>query len=133
MRFAKWVFTIAAIYGILVMTPQYFLEQRVGQDFPPPITHPEYFYGFAGVTLAWQIMFLVIARDPVRYRLAMIPAILEKASWGIAVVALYAHGRVPNPVLVFGLLDSILGILFVVAFLRTPNRPMITEAGARAA
>ena len=68
MNFAKWVFLLAGIYGLLVVTPQFFLEQRVNRDYPPAITHPEYFYGFAGVALAWQVAFLIISRDPARYR-----------------------------------------------------------------
>jgi hypothetical protein len=49
MKFAKLVFTIAGVYGILVILPQYFLEAKNGRDFPPPINHPEYYYGFIGV------------------------------------------------------------------------------------
>jgi hypothetical protein len=41
MTFAKRVFLIAGVYGVLVLAPQYFLEARIGRDFPPPITHPE--------------------------------------------------------------------------------------------
>ena len=37
------------------------MEARVGRDYPPAITHPEYFYGFLGVAAAWQVAFLVIA------------------------------------------------------------------------
>src|SRR5690349_14982683 len=72
-RFATRVFTIAGIYGLIVLIPQYFTESRFATDFPPALTHAEYFYGFLGVTVAWQICFLVIARDPVRMRPVMIP------------------------------------------------------------
>ena len=77
MKFARIVFLIAGIYGILVLTPLYFLEQTIGRETPPPITHPEFFYGFLGVALAWQVLFLLIAHNPVRYRPMMIPSILE--------------------------------------------------------
>jgi hypothetical protein len=40
------------IYGLLLMFPIYGLEARIGQRPPPPITHPEYYYGFVGTTLA---------------------------------------------------------------------------------
>ena len=73
MRFAKWVFLLAGVSGILLVVPPYFLERQTSEDYPPPITHPEYYYGFFGVTLAWQFLFLVIASDPVRYRRAMLP------------------------------------------------------------
>ena len=68
MRFARWVFRLAGIYGLIVLLPQYFLEERIGRDDPPPITHPEHFYAFLGVAVAWQVAFLVIAQDPIRYR-----------------------------------------------------------------
>jgi hypothetical protein len=65
MRFARWVFLIAGIYGLLVVTPQYFMEGVIART-TGPITHPEYFYGFVGVVVAFQLVFLVVARDPIR-------------------------------------------------------------------
>lgn len=120
MKFASRVFLVAGIYGLLVLVPQYFLESRIGRDYPPPITHPEHFYGFLGVAVAWQVLFLLISRDPVRLRLAMLPAILEKASFGLAAVALHLQGRIPPAVLAAGTIDLVLGLLFLVAFRRTP-------------
>jgi len=118
-KFAKWTFLVAGIYGLLAVVPQYFLESRIGIDYPPPITHPEYFYGFIGVTVAWQIAFLIISRDPQRYRPLMIAAIVEKYSYVIAVLVLYGKNRVSNPVLVTALIDLVLGTLFAVAFKKT--------------
>ena len=68
MVFASRTFFIAGIYGLLALVPMYFLEGRIGRDYPPPINHPEHFYGFLGVAVAWQAAFLVIGRDPVRFR-----------------------------------------------------------------
>jgi len=119
MAFAKRTFLIAGIYGLIVLLPQYLLEAKSGRDFPPAITHPEYYYGFIGVAVAWQIAFLVLAKDPVRYRGMMIPAIIEKASFAIAVGVLFALNRVSLPMLGAGFVDLILGLLFVVAYLRT--------------
>jgi hypothetical protein len=68
MKLARWIFAIAGIYGILVIAPLYFAEGPIAQNDPPAITHPEFFYGFVGVTLAWQLVFLSIARNPMRYR-----------------------------------------------------------------
>ena len=64
MKFAKWTYLIAGIYGLLILLPQYFLEVQNGIDYPPPINHPEYYYGFIGIAVAWQIAFLIISRDP---------------------------------------------------------------------
>jgi hypothetical protein len=119
MILAKRVFFVAGIYGILVLTPLYFLEARVGRDFPPAITHPEYFYGFLGVALAWQVLFLILARDPVRYRLMMLPAILEKVSYGIAILVLFLQERLPALVLGSASIDFVFAGLFALAFLRT--------------
>jgi hypothetical protein len=122
MTFARWLFRIAGIYGLLVLTPIYFMESRIGQDSPLEITHPEYFYGFVGVGLAWQVAFLVIGQGPVRYRLMMIPAIVEKATFAAAAAVLYAQQRIPGPVFAAGMVDLTWGVLFAVAFWRTRGR-----------
>ena len=118
--FARRVFLIAGIYGLIVLPPQYFLEQQIGRDYPPAITHPEHFYGFIGVALAWQLAFLVIARDVVRFRPLMIPAIVEKLSFGIAALVLFALGRIPGVLLGFGLIDLLLAVMFAISRSRTP-------------
>jgi hypothetical protein len=124
MTFAKRVFLIAAIYGLIVLVPQYFLEAKTGRDSPPAITHPEYYYGFIGVAIAWQIVFVIISRDPVRYRPIMLAAILEKASFGFPAIALYLTGRLSPQMLVAGLLDLMLGGLFIAAYRRTVRAPV---------
>lgn len=121
MNLARKVFLIAAIYGVLALVPQYFMEQRIGRDFPPPITHPEQFYGFIGVALAWQFLFFVISRDPVRYRPAMVPAILEKLAFGIPCIILYMQKRIAAPVLAVAMIDLLLAALFTISFIRTPR------------
>jgi len=122
-RFARNVFTGAGIYGLIVMLPQYFLAARIGRDTPPAITHQEYFYGFIGVVVAWQIVFLLIGRDPERYRLLMIPSVLEKLAFGVPAIILYTQGRVPGSLLFFGLLDLTLGALFVASWRATAEAP----------
>ena len=122
-RFARKVFTGAGIYGLVVLVPKYFLAERIGRDTPPPITHQEYFYGFVGVAVAWQFVFLLIGRDPERYRPLMIPAVLEKLAFGVPAIILYAQGNLPGSVLFFGLLDLTLGALFVAASRATANVP----------
>lgn len=119
MRFARFAFTGAAIYGILVLAPQYFLEARIGRDYPPPITHPEHFYGFVGVALAWQFAFLLIARNPARYRPFMPIAVLEKLAFGVPAIVLYLQGRLHVHALGAGLLDLLLGTLFAISYLKT--------------
>jgi hypothetical protein len=119
MNLARWVFRIAAVYGVIALLPMYWLERQIGQDQPPAITHPEFFYGFVGVALAWQIVFWMIGRDPTRYRLLMLPAVLEKATFSIATFVLFAQERLHVPMLIAGSIDFVLGLLFAISFLRT--------------
>ena len=93
MKFAKIVFWVAAVWGVLVLTPLYFMFNLIGKNDPPAITHPGFFYGFIGAALAWQVAFGIIATDPVRFRLLMIPSVLEKFSYNIAVVILVMQQR----------------------------------------
>lgn len=119
MKFAQRVYQIAGIYGLVALLPMYFMEDRTGRDFPPAITHPEYYYGFIGVAVAWQVAFLIMSRDPVRYRLLMIPSVIEKFSFGIAVVVMFGFGRVNELMLAAAVVDMVLGTLFVVSYVKT--------------
>ena len=123
MKFTRWVFLLAGVWGIVVLAPLYFLEQFVGAQHPPAITHPEYFYGFIGVALAWQILFLIIANDPIRYRGAMLAGVVEKFAFVLAVYALLAKQRVDDSMAVAATVDLLLGMLFIVAFVRTSAAP----------
>jgi hypothetical protein len=121
MRFAKWVFLLAGISGVVLVVPPYFLEEQFGQDHPPPVNHPEFYYGFFGVTLSWQFLFLVIGADPIRFRTAMIPAMCEKASFAVAIPVLFALERVTAIWIGFAAMDGLWLVLFVIAYLRTPK------------
>ena len=122
MKFAKSIYLLSGLYGLLVLIPQYFLQARNGINFPPTINHPEYFYGFIGVAAAWQIGFLTISKDPQRYGPLMIATVIEKYSYGFPVLVLYVQGRLAVPILVTGLIDLILGTLFVVAYKKVGTR-----------
>jgi len=121
MKFARVIFGLAGVYGLGVVLPMYFERARFERVAPPVVTHLELYYGFVGVTLAWQVAFLIIAARPVRYRLIMIPSILEKFSYGIAVLVLGFQNRVAPVATAFGTVDLVLGVLFVVAYLRTAS------------
>jgi len=122
MKFAKVVFWIAAVWGILVITPLYFLYDTIGRQDPPPITHPGFYYGFTGCALAWQFAFVVIARDPVRFRAMMIPSVFEKFSFAASQTVLFLQHRLHASDLFLGGIDCFLGILFLIAFVRTSGQ-----------
>jgi hypothetical protein len=92
MRFAKWVFAAAGIWGISITLPLYVLSDFIGRRSPPAINHVEFYYGFIGVTIAWQFAFLLIAKDPQRLRFMMLPSIFEKVARHNTLAAL-SHPR----------------------------------------
>lgn len=120
-NFARRVFLFATVFGFLVVPPLFFLEGTLGRQFPPEITHPEFYYGFAGAVLSWQVVYLLIALDPPRYRPLMLLGALCKASFAIAVFTLVALGRTPLGPSLLVLGDVVLTPLFVWAFWATRN------------
>lgn len=121
MRFAKIVFLVAGILGLIELTPLYFMFDVIGRQDPPPMTHPGFYYGFVGVAMAWQIAFIVISRDPVRLRPMMIPALIEKFIYAVTFLSLYLQSRIHPSDLAFGVVDLLFGILFLTAFFKTAS------------
>lgn len=120
MNFPRRVFQVAAIYGLLALLPQYLVELGLGSAEPVRLARPEYFYGFIGVAVAWQLVFLLIARDVRRYRPLMLIGVLEKLSFGLATIPLFAAHRIAADMLAAGLIDLTLGTFFVLAYRATP-------------
>lgn len=117
-RFSHMVFLVAGIYGVLALAPGYFSEKMLAALAPPAINHPEFYYGFLGVALAWQVAFFIIARDPQRFRPIIPAAILEKLGFFAACCVLLALGRVPLLVAAGGAGDLVLAVLFTISYLR---------------
>lgn len=117
--FAKRAFQIAGVWGLFVLSLVYgaYLLGLEGVTFDTD--RPDIVHGFFLVALAWQVAFLLIATDPVRYRPLMLAAMLEKFPFTLAVLVLYANGQVPQTMLVLGLIDGILGALFSIAYIWT--------------
>ena len=119
MKFARVVFTIAGILGLLELVPLYFMYNIIGRQDPPLITHPGFYYGFAGTAIAWQVAFLMIGRDPARLRPVMLAAVIEKFTYSIAVITLFLQSRMHASDLPFGIQDLLFGGLFLTAFFKT--------------
>jgi hypothetical protein len=121
MRFAKIVFIAAGVWGVVVLTPLYFLVDLTGRQYAPPTAYPQFFYGFLSVAMAWQIAFLVIGSSPVRFRPLMIPSIIEKFGHVVGVAVLYGQSRIsPADAMAAGP-DLLLGVFFIAAFAKTPT------------
>jgi hypothetical protein len=121
MRFAKIVFSVAGVWGIAVLSPLFFLVDMTGREYAPPTLYPHFFYGFLSVAMAWQIAFLAIGSNPARFRLLMIPAIVEKLSWVFTLAVLYSQGRISSTDASAAGPDLLLGVLFIAALLMTPS------------
>ena len=115
-RLARRVFAVAGIYGLIVLLPLYFAEPVLAAR--APLNHPEYYYGFLGAASVMQLVYLTIARDPVRFRPLMPLAVLAKLNFFIAVAILYASGRVNAYAMALVSVDLLLGLAFAFVWLR---------------
>jgi hypothetical protein len=122
MRFAKFTFIGAGIWGITVLTPLFWRVDLTGRRYSVPAEHPDFFYGFLVVAMAWQIAFLVIGSDPVRFRPLMIPAVIEKLGYVGVLSILYSSARISAVDAQAAVPDLLLGILFVAAFVITRKK-----------
>src|SRR5579859_240183 len=121
MKFAKYLFYVAGIWGILVLTPLFFIFDQVGVKDPPPVTHPLFYYGFAGLGVAWQFVFLVIGSNPVRFRPLMLVSILEKLGYFVPALILFLQRRIHPTDLLISCGDILLAVLFLIAYFKTPS------------
>lgn len=60
MRFARMVFWIAGVWGVLLITPLYFLFDLIGQKDPPPSPTPDFSMASSelplpGKSLSWSL------------------------------------------------------------------------------
>jgi hypothetical protein len=120
MRVIKTIFLLAGISGILLTAPAFFLEQWAGGFNPPPVNHPEYYYGLVGIVLVFQLFYLLIATDPVCYRPVMLLGALGKGWFAVTVVVLVVMGRTAPFWLGFVAFDGTWVVVFLIAFARTP-------------
>ena len=122
MRLAKWIFLIAGGLGLLSTVPLLLTENTMG------VKQPEFYYGFVCLNICWQILYLFLSSDPVRYRPMMIPAFLAKASGTIALTWLYLLGRVSTQWIAIGAADGVFAVLFVVAYWSSRTQPKVRAA-----
>ncbi len=120
-KFAKVVFIGGGVWGIAALAPFYWLVDISGRRYAPPLDYPQFFWGFFSVALAWQLAFLLIGSDPVRFRLLMLPAIAEKFGFIITLLTLFQRGRIPAADTAAAIPDTVVGLLFVAAFVTTAS------------
>jgi hypothetical protein len=121
MKTPRLIFTIAGIYGLLILTPFLFLERTIAEAAPGGLPHPEYYYGFLGAALVMQLVYLAFGRDPVRLRPLMPLCTLAKLAFFVPVLILWLQGRVVAQVLEFASVDALLAFAFLHAWRITPR------------
>src|SRR5438045_2969671 len=132
MKFARYTFLASGAIGILVLIPLYFQLEKMGADNPPAITHPEFYYGFIGVALAFQIVFIIISTDPWKYRPLMLAAIFEKFAFVIPTFYLYSQGSHLGTILIGALLDLMWAILFIASYFKVRPKPSVIKLASEA-
>ena len=110
-RFASRVFLFAAIYGIPASLTLFLT------DAPDP--HRLLYYAFGGIAVVFQLVFLVISRDPERFLPLMPLSIREKLSFGVPSLVLFAQGRAEQNMALGGAMDLFLAVLFLIAWRKT--------------
>ena len=85
-------------------------------DAPDP--HRLLYFAFAGIALVFQGVFLVIARDPVKY-VAFVPlTVFEKISFGIPALAFWSQGQAADDMALGGAVDLLFAGLFLIVWLK---------------
>jgi len=134
MKYARVVFIAGGVWGIVALAPFYWLVDVTGRHYAAPLDHPQFFWGFFSVALAWQFAFLLIGSNPVRFRPLMLPAILEKFGFVVTLTVLLGRGRITSADAAAAIPDAVVGLLFVAAFVATSSEsPPTTQVGNGAA
>jgi hypothetical protein len=113
------VYTVAGIYGLIVLLPLYFTAHKLALS-GPALTRPEYYYGFLGAACTFQLVYLTIGRDPVRYRPLMPVSVIAKLSFFVPVAILFAAGRIDTTTMALSSVDGLIALAFLWAWRITP-------------
>lgn len=116
---SRRIYTIAGIYGLIVLLPLYFGERAIAA-MGQPLTRPEYYYGFIGAACSFQLVYLMIGHDPVRFRPLMPLTPIAKWSFTIPVAILFCAGRTDLFVMIMASIDAMIGLAFLWAWRITP-------------
>ena len=115
MKFARWVFLIAGILGLLPVLPLAYDTIANGEAILPDFASMGLFFCVVVFQyVCWQILYIVLASDPVRYRLMMIPSFFAKVSAPFNPIWLFLYGF--NYWIPIAVVDVVFAILFLIAF-----------------
>eukprot|EP00003_Mantamonas_plastica_P000488 TRINITY_DN10404_c0_g1_i3.p1 TRINITY_DN10404_c0_g1~~TRINITY_DN10404_c0_g1_i3.p1 ORF type:complete len:108 (-),score=26.34 TRINITY_DN10404_c0_g1_i3:8-331(-) len=107
----------------MILNP-WVLSFLLTNSFLPTQRH---FYLFTSVAVAWQIAFLIISQDVQKFRPMMLAAMAEKFLASGTAITLFVLNRITLDQLVPLLGDLILGVLFVIAYLKTSSDEKVKQ------
>jgi hypothetical protein len=119
-RFARFVFNAACAWGAVTLLPLPFMRHAIENGLA--LTHLEYFYGFIGTAIAFQLVFWRVAAAPREFRSLMPACMLEKIAFAGPAVWLVAGGQADPSLLVFAGMDLVFFAMFLAAYLRLARR-----------
>ena len=112
MKFAKWVLIVGGIFGLLAIIPLYFIENQIA----PGLNYPEFYYGFIGINILWQILYIYISTNLSRFRPIILFAFFVKILGVISISWLILTERTETWWYGIIISDLILAIMFVTAY-----------------
>ncbi len=124
MKYAKLVFMIGGIYGLLAMIPLYFLENKIA----PELNNPEYYYGFIGINIVWQVLYIYISTNPSKFRPIILFAFFVKILGVISISWLILTKRTETWWYGIIISDFVFAILFLTAYIITGRVLRISSA-----
>lgn len=77
---------------------------------------------FIGVAGAFQLLFWIIALDPLRYRVLMLVAVAEKVAFGLPALTLARTVHGGSAIAALAIIDLLLAIGFLRAWRSVPSR-----------
>lgn len=80
------------------------------------------------LNICWQITYLFLAREPLRFRPLMLPAFLAKASAPLALAWFTLAGRIYSQWLTTAILDGGFAVLFLISFGLTGRETVVEKA-----
>jgi len=127
MKLARWVFLVAGVVGLLPVVQMIYGALINGETFLLDFANMGLFFYVAVFQYGlWQVLFIILATDPVRYRPMMIVAIFVEVTAALNPAWLYLYGFIFWIPVVF--VNLAMAILFLVAFWFTRRQPHLGAA-----
>ena len=127
MKLAKYTYLVAGVFGLILVVPAaYAAMVDSSEAMPDPIGAGLFLYGYISQFVAWQLLYFILAADPIRLRPMMVPAFLAELTAPLNSAWLYFYGVPPWFVLTIVFLAF--ATLFLVSYHRTRPRPELSAA-----